>query len=110
MPIVREADGLAMSSRNAYLTPAERQGALCLSRALARVRERYRQGEVDIERLRELARSIIAEEPLAQPEYLEFRHAGTLAEESRAHDETLLALAVRIGKTRLIDNFILGED
>jgi pantoate--beta-alanine ligase len=109
MPIVREADGLAMSSRNAYLSAAERRSALCLSRALQAVRDGYRSGET-VEVLRQLALDIIGAEPLAEIDYAEFHHEATLAGVDRADDRTLVALAVRIGKTRLIDNCVLGEE
>lgn len=109
MPIVREADGLAMSSRNAYLSPAERQSALCLSRAIRLVRERYAAGERQAVRLIEAARELILAEPTAVIDYLELRDAGTLVTVTDAADTTLLALAVRIGTTRLIDNTLLGD-
>jgi pantoate--beta-alanine ligase len=110
MPIVREADGLAMSSRNAYLSPEERGSALCLSRAIIRARELYRQGIVRVDELREESRKIMADEPAVVIEYLEFRDGETLEEVTTACSRTLLALAVRIGTTRLIDNCILGEE
>jgi len=110
MPIVREADGLAMSSRNAYLSPEERGSALCLSRAIIRARELYRQGIVRVDELREESRKIMADEPAVVIEYLEFRDGETLEEVTTAGSRTLLALAVRIGTTRLIDNCILGEE
>lgn len=108
MPIIREADGLAMSSRNAYLSPEERRSALCLSQAIAAVRARYADGENSAHILHNEALAIIRQEPLAQIDYLDFRNAATLKPVTLADDDTLLALAVRIGKTRLIDNTILG--
>ena len=110
MPIVREADGLAMSSRNAYLSPAERESALCLSRALHSVQGAYCSGERSVETLRKLALGIINAEPSAAIDYVEFYHEATLTEVEQADDRTLVALAVRIGKTRLIDNCVLGEE
>ncbi len=110
MPIVREADGLAMSSRNAYLSPDERQSALCLSRALARARELYRTGERAVPVLLDAVRATIAAERTAVIDYAEFRDGDTLDDVTSAADGTLLALAVRIGKTRLIDNCLLGEE
>jgi pantoate--beta-alanine ligase len=110
MPIVREADGLAMSSRNAYLSAAERRSALCLSRALQAVRNGYRSGETAVKVLRQQVLDIIDAEPLAEIDYAEFYHEATLAGVDRADDRTLVALAVRIGKTRLIDNCVLGEE
>jgi len=108
LPTVREADGLAMSSRNAYLSPDERKSALCLSRALAAATQLYRSGEVSVRRLREEVVGIILREPSAVIDYAEFRDGDTLEEAEQADDRTVLALAVRIGKTRLIDNLVIG--
>ena len=110
MPIVREADGLAMSSRNAYLSPDQRQSALCLSRAIRLVRERYAAGERQAAQLIGAARDLIQAEPAATIEYLELRDAATLETVSIVSDTTLLALAVKIGTTRLIDNTLLGDE
>jgi len=109
MPIIREADGLAMSSRNAYLAEAERTSALCLSRAIALVRSRYASGESSVSILRDEAQALIARESPAQIDYLDFRNSATLEPVAVADETTLLALAVRIGTTRLIDNTVLGE-
>jgi len=110
MPIVRERDGLAMSSRNAYLSADQRQSALCLSRSVRKVRELYSSGEREVERLRSAALELIQAESAAATDYLEFRDAGTLEPVTTACDTTLMALAVKIGTTRLIDNTVLGED
>lgn len=110
MPIVREADGLAMSSRNAYLSPTDRQSALCLSRAIRLVRQRYDAGEHDAETLLAAARELIIAEPAAAIEYLEFRDSSTLETVSAVSAGTLMALAVKIGTTRLIDNTLLGDE
>jgi pantoate--beta-alanine ligase len=110
MPIVREPDGLAMSSRNAYLSPTERVAALCLFRSLIAARALYQGGEKDPFILRERVMAVIGAEPAAAVEYVELRDGDTLEEIRKADGRTLLALAVRIGKTRLIDNCILGED
>ena len=110
MPIVREADGLAMSSRNAYLTADQRRSALCLSRAIRLVRERYAAGERHAALLIEAARDLIQAEPAATIDYLELRDAATLEAAAEVSDTTLLALAVRIGTTRLIDNTLLGDE
>ena len=110
MPIVRESDGLAMSSRNAYLTPEQRQSALCLSQAIRLVRKQYQTGERRVEALLATARDAIQAETLAETDYLEFRDARTLEAVTSADDATLMALAVRIGTTRLIDNTLLGEE
>lgn len=110
MPIVRESDGLAMSSRNAYLSPEERQSALCLSRSLARARQLYLGGERAVPVLLGAVHSAIADERSAVIDYAEFRDGETLENVTTAADGTLLALAVKIGKTRLIDNCLLGEE
>lgn len=109
MPIVREPDGLAMSSRNSYLSPGERQSALCLYRTIENVRELFAAGETTVERLLADARQIIETVPEATIDYLEFRHATTLEPVTNATSDTLFALAVKIGSTRLIDNTVLGD-
>jgi pantoate--beta-alanine ligase len=110
MPIVREADGLAMSSRNAFLSPAERKSSLCLSRSLDEAKTLFQSGVRDPSILRERVMAVIGEESTAVIEYIELREGENLEEIRKADGRTLLALAVRIGKTRLIDNCILGED
>jgi len=110
MPIVREPDGLAMSSRNAYLTADERESALCLFRAISRVRDLFASGERSIKALLHEASAIIELEPSVQIEYLEFRDAVLLKDVQVADSITLLAMAVKIGSTRLIDNTVLGEE
>ena len=110
MPIVRERDGLAMSSRNAYLSTDERQSALCLHRAICAVRAAYASGEQSIDRLRDEALAIIHNEQTVRIDYLEFRDGTTLQPATIAVDGTLLALAVNLGKTRLIDNTLLGKE
>lgn len=109
MPTVREPDGLAMSSRNSYLSPAERKSALCLSRAISAAVELYESGEKSVPLLREAALAIISAEPSARVDYVELRDGESLAEVDTADDGTVLALAVRIGATRLIDNRMLGR-
>jgi len=109
MPIVREADGLALSSRNAYLSHGERQSALCLSRALKRAHELFAAGERSVAVLTRETRAVIEQEAAAAVDYVEFRDGATLQELDVADAGTLLALAVKIGKTRLIDNTVLGE-
>lgn len=109
MPIVREADGLAMSSRNSYLSREERKSASCLNRSLAAVAYNYGRGVTSSGLLREKVMEILAAEPSAVVEYVDFRHKDTLEPVERVSDDTLLALAVRIGKTRLIDNMIVGR-
>lgn len=109
-PIVREVDGLAMSSRNAYLSPAERHAALCLSKALAAASAEVQRGESDGLRVLAAARRVIADEPLARLEYATLADPKTLEESAAVRAPTLLALAVQIGKTRLIDNCILSRE
>lgn len=109
MPIIREADGLAMSSRNSYLSPDERRRALVLIHAIGAVRESYRSGETVVEELRRTALAIIESANPSSIDYIDFRHSSTLEPVEQADGETLMALAVRIGTTRLIDNCILGE-
>jgi pantoate--beta-alanine ligase len=106
-PIVREPDGLAMSSRNAYLNAAERKAALCLWGALQKASAMVKDGERNAAGILDAVRHEIAREPLAQLEYASLTDAEKLLDVERVRDEALLALAVRIGKTRLIDNVIL---
>jgi len=110
MPIVREADGLAMSSRNAKLDPEQRRQALCLSRSIAAAKEAFRGGERSVATLRGTALAVINAESAAGLDYLEFRDQDTLLPLEKADERTLLALAVRVGSVRLIDNSILGEE
>lgn len=106
-PIVREPDGLAMSSRNKYLEGEDRQAALVLSRALNAAKELYDAGERDGEKLRGKMKEIIAAEPRVQMQYVSCADYDTLAELETVTGKTLLSMAVMIGKTRLIDNFVL---
>lgn len=106
-PIVREPDGLAMSSRNAYLTPEQRQAATVLHRALNVAKEAYDLGERDGEQLRALMRQTITAEPLAQMRYVSCADYDTLEELEKITGKALLSMAVFVGKTRLIDNIIL---
>lgn len=110
MPIIRESDGLAMSSRNAYLSQEERQSALTLSRTINDVRALYASGERSIEALRRKALANINQEPLLRIDYLEFCNEHSLQPSTEATDYTLFALAVKAGTTRLIDNTVLGEN
>lgn len=107
VPIVREADGLAMSSRNAFLSAKERSAALILSQSLQLAETLVAQGEQDIEVLRSQVMAKIATEKLATCEYAEVYHYPTLQGMNQIKEKALLALAVRIGNTRLIDNTIL---
>lgn len=106
-PTVREPDGLALSSRNVYLTPEQRRAAPVLYRALCRAQEAWQRGEHDGERLRAIMRAVLSEEPLAQIEYVSAADPHTLQELGDASQGVLLSLAVRIGKARLIDNLPL---
>ena len=106
-PIVREADGLAISSRNVYLNAEERQAALCLSRSLRRGACIVKAGETRAAVITEAVRAEIEKEPLARVEYITLCDSATLQSVKEIQDTALLALAVRIGKTRLIDNRIL---
>lgn len=110
MPIVRETDGLALSSRNAYLSPEERKNALSLSRALRAAQGLFADGERSVSVLRERVLRLLGEVPGAVIDYADFRDMNTLEAVETASEQTLLALAVKIGKTRLIDNCILGEE
>ncbi|MBX6361190.1 MAG: pantoate--beta-alanine ligase [Acidobacterium ailaaui] len=106
-PTVREADGLAMSSRNRYLSPEERRQALVLSRSLKRVEEMVEQGERAAHRLIAAAREVFAEEPSVRVDYISVVDPDTLKEVSEVSTGTLVALAAFVGGTRLIDNTIL---
>ncbi len=109
-PTVREADGLAMSSRNVYLSPEERQAALVLWRSLQLAQRLFSQGEANAEAIRSQMRTLIQAEPRAQIDYVSIAHPETLQELEQAGTGALVSLAVQIGKTRLIDNLILGDD
>ena len=107
-PIVREADGLALSSRNVNLTPEQRAAAPVLYRALCAARDAWRAGEHDGERLRGIMRRVLDAEPLAQTQYVSAADPLSLTELGDASRGVLLSLAVRVGKARLIDNMRLG--
>jgi pantoate--beta-alanine ligase len=103
--IVREADGLAMSSRNVYLSPEERGAALVLSRSLQEADTAFAAGERDATVLRNRVRAHLAGEPLAKVQYVSLADSETLEElETTISEAALLSLAVRFGGTRLIDN------
>ena len=106
VPIVREPDGLALSSRNRYLNPEERQGALVLSRSLERARELLSSGERDSTVILESMCKMIAQEPLAAIDYVSIVNTLTLEPLKKVSGAALIALAVRFGKTRLIDNLL----
>lgn len=106
-PTVREKDGLAMSSRNGYLNPAERKAAFCLYRSLKRAESLVLAGERESKQIIDAVRTVVEKEPLARIEYARMCHPESLEEVVRIDGEALLALAVRVGKARLIDNTIL---
>jgi pantoate--beta-alanine ligase len=108
-PIVREPDGLALSSRNAYLAGPERAAATVLSRSLNAVRERIERGERMVAPLLEEMRGVLAAEPLAAVDYAEIVDADTFEPASRLRGSCFAAMAVFIGKTRLIDNMLIEE-
>ena len=104
-PIVREPDGLAMSSRNKYLSPEERKAALSLSKALFKAKELFESGETDINKIRKEMEKIILSHPeVKEVQYIEFVDAETLKPKEKLEKGTVIALAVFVGNTRLIDN------
>jgi len=104
---VRESDGLAMSSRNSYLSPGERQAATILFKALTLARQLRQGGEKDAEKIRRQMTSLVQKEPLARIDYVSIADTETLEELNSIDHPALTSLAVRIGKTRLIDNMLL---
>jgi pantoate--beta-alanine ligase len=106
-PTVRDADGLALSSRNAYLSPAERNRALGLSRALRAAEAEVAAGRLDAATVLSAARAELDAHGI-DPDYLELRSAADLSPAERVNGSTLLAVAARVGRARLIDNTILG--
>jgi pantoate--beta-alanine ligase len=107
-PIVREPDGLALSSRNVYLSPPERQAATILFKALTTAQQSFAAGEREARRLRSIMEQVLVEEPLARPQYVSCADRVTLHElEWVGEGGALLSLAVFIGRTRLIDNMVL---
>ena len=109
-PTVREPDGLAMSSRNTYLQPDERQAAVVLYRALTAAQAAFNAGERQGNRLRQVMADTIDAEPLARRQYVSCADPDTLQELDGPVHSALLSMAVFIGKTRLIDNLLLGDD
>jgi pantoate--beta-alanine ligase len=108
-PIVREADGLAMSSRNAYLNPAERKAAVVLSQSLAEAASAYNRGVRNAGALRRVMETILQAQPLATVQYVSAAHPDTLEELEGTIEDVLLSMAVYIGKTRLIDNYLCRD-
>jgi len=109
VPTVREPDGLALSSRNAYLNPKERQAALILWKALSLAQELWDKGERSADRLRQEMTSLIQSEPLARIDYVSVADQDSLEELDEIDRPAVVSMAVWIGKTRLIDNITLGE-
>ena len=108
MPIIREADGLAKSSRNVYLNPAERKAAVILNQALKKAKEAFAAGEKDSKKLVALTEEMIQSEPMSNIDYVEMYQLPELtAAEETITVPHLLAVAVKFGTTRLIDNIIL---
>ena len=107
-PIIREPDGLAMSSRNVYLNPEERQAATVLFRSLSVAKVAYEKGERNAEALRRVMREAINSESLARLQYVSCADYDTLEELEMVRGKALLSMAIHVGKTRLIDNFVLG--
>ena len=106
-PIVRERDGLAMSSRNAYLNPQERKSALALNRALSEVKSRFDQGERNAEHLITVGKKMLLREPAVRLDYLEIVDTSTLDRIEELSSSALVAVAAFVGNTRLIDNILL---
>lgn len=106
-PTRREADGLAMSSRNVYLDAEQRKAATVLFRSLSAAKELFEKGERDAEKVRGKMKDVLASEPLAEPQYVSCADYDTLEELNVVKGKTLLSMAVFIGKTRLIDNFVI---
>lgn len=109
VPTVREADGLALSSRNAYLGPEERRQAAALSGALRAAQEAWRGGQTSASALEATMRRRLARFPGVRVEYIAIAEPAALAPVATVGPETIVALAARVGRTRLIDNVVLGE-
>lgn len=106
-PTVREPDGLAMSSRNTYLNPEERQAASVIYQSLCLARELWSQGEKDAARVRQEMRTLIQKQPLTAIDYISIADNNTLEELDEIRPPALVSLAVKIGKPRLLDNVVL---
>lgn len=105
-PIIREADGLAKSSRNSYLSTQERNAALCLYQAITLAKSLLQQGERQSDKLINAMKTVIEQQPLARIDYIEITDFNTLKSVKHIEQSVLIALAVFIGNTRLIDNFV----
>jgi pantoate--beta-alanine ligase len=109
-PTVREEDGLAMSSRNTYLSREEREKALLISKSLKKAEQLFSDGQRDTSVLRNAVEEVLKQSEDIQQEYISINDAETLAPVNTVTHSAVLAIACRIGKTRLIDNTILSED
>jgi pantoate--beta-alanine ligase len=111
VPTVRDPDGLALSSRNVYLTPSQRRAAPVVYRALCRATELWQGGERNAQRLRQEVRRVLESEPLIESiDYVSVADATTLEELDTVQGRAMVSVAVQLGKPRLIDNIILAED
>ena len=110
VPILRERDGLAMSSRNTYLTADQRKAALSLNRSLQKAAELFRSGERDPGRIIDAVKEVVRREKGISIEYVEIRDAKTLEEIECIEDQVVIALAMKVGKVRLIDNLVFREE
>jgi pantoate--beta-alanine ligase len=108
-PTVRDADGLALSSRNAYLKPEDRTKALALIRALRTIEQEYQGGERDARKLEARGREVLEAAGLDGIDYFQVVDPETLQPLQRVHSTALVCGAVRVGTTRLIDNLVMGE-
>ena len=108
-PTLREKDGLAMSSRNTYLSPTERERALLIYRAIKKVEEIFKEGQREAPAMKEEAKRVLSSKNGIDIEYISICNTDTLEEVDQIKDKALLAIACRIGRTRLIDNTILME-
>ncbi len=106
-PTIREPDGLAMSSRNTYLNPEQRKGAAVLYKALMKAKSMAEEGEKSVAEIRQAMTALINKEPLANIEYISFADNETLKEIHHVKPPVLVSMAVKFGKTRLIDNIVL---
>lgn len=107
-PILRETDGLALSSRNRYLSDSERKSALILNRALKEVSRAFARGERDVAELEKTGRNVLEHEPEVKPDYFAVVDGNTLMHDSTSVAGSAVIVAARVGSTRLIDNIILG--
>ena len=110
LPIVRESDGLALSSRNRYLSADDRRRATVLSRALREVKAAFAEGQTDTAALEEIGRRVLAKEPEVKPDYMAVIDEATFKRPSRASDSSSAVVAARVGTTRLIDNISLAPE